>query len=62
MCEISIKSQFLILVIIKILVLVSSSILTPNTGSLTLMILDLKPKVVNGLVKSWFNKYSIKTV
>ena len=41
------------------------SILTPNTRSLTLMILHLKPKVVNVMAKSWFirnnlqQKYSI---
>ena len=49
--------------IIEILVLVSSSILTPNTRSLSLMILHLKPKVVNvlaklGLLKPIFNKKS----
>ena len=52
-----IKYQFLSLVIIKTLVLVSSSILTPNTGSLlALMILHLKPKVINVLAKTWFTK------
>ena len=47
---------FLTLVIINILVLLSSSILIPNTRSLTLMILHLKPKVVNVLAKNWFIK------
>ena len=37
------------LVIIKILVLVSRSILSPKTRSLTLMILQIKPKIVNVL-------------
>ena len=37
------------LVIIKILVLASRSILSPKTRSLTLMILHIKPKIVNVL-------------
>ena len=46
-CEISIQWQFLSLVVIKILVLVSGSILILNTATLTLV----KPKSVNGQEK-----------
>ena len=59
-CQILIKSQFLSLVIIKILVLVSDSILSPNTRSFTLMILHLKPKVMNVLAKDWFVKTNLQ--
>ena len=55
-CKISIKFQFLNLVIIKILALVSSSVLTPNARNLTLRILHLNPKVLNDLAKTWFIK------
>ena len=51
--------KFLSLVIIKILVLVSSSILTPNTRSLTLIFLHLKPKVID-LTKTWLIKISLQ--
>ena len=43
-----------ILISLSFLVLVSSSILTPNKRSLTLMILHLKPKVANVPAKTWF--------
>ena len=46
--------------LIKILVLVSSSISTPNTGSLTRMILHLWLKVVNVLAKTWFIKTNLQ--
>ena len=59
-CQILIKSQFLSLVIIKILVLVSDSILSPNTRSFTLMILHLKSKVMNVLAKDWFVKTNLQ--
>ena len=58
-CKVSIKSQFLSLVIMKILVLVSVSILTPNT-SLALIILHLKPKIVKVLAKTWFIKTNLQ--
>ena len=61
-CQILIKSQFLSLVIIKILVLVSDSILSPNTRSFTLMILHLKPKVMNVLAKIWFAKTNFQSI
>ena len=58
--EISIKSWFLSLVIIKILVLVFSSILSLNIRSLKLMILHLKPNFVNVLAKAWFIKTDLE--
>ena len=59
-CKILIKSQFLSLVIIKTLVLVSDSILFPNTRSFTLTTLHLKPKVINILDKIWFIKTNLQ--
>ena len=58
--KIFISSKLLSLVIIKILVLLPSSILTSNTRSLTLMILHLKPKVANVLVKTWYIKTNLQ--
>ena len=59
-CKILIKSQFLSLVIIKTLVLVSDSTLFPNTRSFTYTILHLKSKVINVLDKIWFIKTNLQ--
>ena len=43
----------------EILVLLPCNILAPDTRRLALMILQLKPKVVNVLAKTWFIKTSV---
>ena len=53
-------NKILVFKVIKILLLVFSCILTPNTRSLTFMILYLKPKVFNVLGKTLFFKTKLQ--
>ena len=53
-------NKILVFKVIKILLLVFSCILTPNTRSLTFMILYLKPNVFNVLGKTLFFKTKLQ--